>query len=474
MQTPFRIALIGRPNVGKSTLFNKLCGKALAIVDDRPGVTRDYREAQANLAGHIVTLIDTAGLEDEKGESMFGRMRRQTEQAIETADLLLFMIDGREGITPLDSHFAGLVRKNKQPKLLIVNKCESQKGSLGLAESYQLGLGEPIAISSEHGHGFGDLIEVLHKYIPEDDDTALEGEKADEIDEDWVDAIEGDEDFELKDDSEEESKKPLKIAIVGRPNVGKSTLVNALLEEERVMTGPEAGVTRDAIAVDWSHEGRDFKLVDTAGLRRKSKVTDVIEKRSAEDSYRAIRLAQIVVLVLDGTLGIDKQDLMIAAHAIEEGRCLIIAVNKWDIIEDRNGVLDAIKYRLDTSLSQLKRPPLQTLSAINRKNLDKLMDKVLETYETWNQRVSTGKLNRWLRGIESRNPAPLVHGRSNRLRYIAQINTRPPTFALWVSVPKAIGDSYKRYIINALREDFDLPQVPIRLLLRTSKNPYKN
>lgn len=481
-----RIALIGRPNVGKSTLFNKMVGKHMAIVNDQPGVTRDFKESKALLFSKEVILIDTAGLEDHFDDSMFGRMRQQTEKAIETADVLVFIIDGREGVTPMDEHFARWLRKQKHQKILVVNKCESAKGDAGIAESYRLGFGDPIPMSAEHGHGFSDLYDAVMDVLPKDQAEAEGTDEEDERTTDSIagegdeaypsldfDAIEGDEEFVFE-DLGDDPEKPLKVSIIGRPNVGKSTLVNALLEDNRVMTGPEAGVTRDSIAIDWEYAGRKFKLVDTAGLRKKSRVTDVIEKMSVEDSYRAIRLSQIVVLVLDGTLGIDRQDLHIAAHAIEEGRALVIAVNKWDLIDDKVKCLEDIQYRLEISLSQTKDVPIQTLSALNGKNIHKLMDRLLDTYAVWNKRASTGRMNRWLEAVSSHHPPSLVKGRANKLRYITQINTRPPTFAMWLSHPKALPDSYKRYIINSLRDDFDIPGVPIRLLLRKSKNPYAN
>lgn len=445
----------------------------MAIVDDTPGVTRDYREEDTVIQGKAITMIDTAGLEESFDDSMFGRMRAQTERAVESADLLVFIIDGREGVTPLDQHFAAWLRKQKQPKLLAVNKCESSKGDIGIGESYGLGFGQPYPISAEHVHGFADLFEAFLDHIPDGDEYVPEEDDEDDIDFDSLDDIEGDDEFEFEDKGAKiVSQKPIKIAVIGRPNVGKSTLVNALLKEDRVMTGPEAGVTRDAIAIDWTYNERKFKLVDTAGLRRKSRVVNQIEKMSVEDSMRAIRLAQIVVLVLDGTLGIDKQDLMIAAHAIEEGRALAIAINKWDIVEDKEKALADIKDRMELSLSQIKDLPVQTMSALNGRNLGKLMDRLLSLYELWNTRVSTGKMNRWLEALVSHHPPPLVRGRPNKLRYITQINTRPPTFALWCSVPKALPDSYKRYIMNSLRSDFNMPGTPIRVLLRKSKNPY--
>ncbi|MGH1379005.1 MAG: ribosome biogenesis GTPase Der [Alphaproteobacteria bacterium] len=466
-----RIAIVGRPNVGKSTLFNKMAGKRLAIVDNTPGVTRDWREAEANLFGQSMIIIDTAGLEESFDSSIQGRMRQQTEAALEMADAILFVIDGREGVTPADEHFAAFLRRQHKPIILAVNKCESDKVSQsGVGEAYSLGFGDPVAISAEHSVGFDDLHNALTPYFPEEEENNdEESELTSEFDN--LDDIEGIEDYVFKQE-EDDPDKPIKIAIVGRPNVGKSTLLNAILDEQRVMTGPEAGITRDAIAVDWTYEDRKFKLVDTAGLRRKSKITNHIEQMSAEDSMRAIRLAQIVILVLDGNMALEKQDLQIAEHVASEGRALVIAVNKWDAVKGRSEVLDDIKHKLSTSLSQTKDIEFATISAKNGKNIDKLFYKALKTYEIWNKRIGTGGLNRWLASMESKNPAPLVGGRHNRVKYITQIKTRPPTFALWVSRPKELPDSYRRYITNGLRRDFDIPSVPVRLLVRASKNPY--
>ncbi len=466
-----KVAIIGRPNVGKSTLFNKMAGKQLAIVDDRPGVTRDWRDAQGTLFDRSFIVIDTAGLEEAFDDSIQGRMRKQTEAALERADIILFVIDGREGVTPADEHFAQFLRRQKKPVILIVNKCENTKATqTGIGESYGLGFGDPVAISAAHSVGFEDIYSALEPHFPEEDDEEdfIEDNR---IDFAALDEIEGQEDFEFEQE-EDDPEKPIKIAIVGRPNVGKSTLLNAIVKDQRVMTGPEAGITRDAIAVDWELEGRTFKLVDTAGLRKKSRITDNIEKLSAADSMRAIRLAQIVILVLDGNAALEKQGLQIAEHVIEEGRALVIAVNKWDVVGERSEALDQIKHKLSHSLSQVRDIEFATISAKNGKNIDKLFYKALKTYEIWNKRVSTGGLNRWLAAMESQNPAPLVSGRHNRLKYITQIKTRPPTFALWVSRPKELPDSYRRYIINGLRRDFDIPATPIRLLIRASKNPY--
>lgn len=466
-----KLAIIGRPNVGKSTLFNKISGKRLSIVDNTPGVTRDWRETQASLFGTPLILIDTAGLEEAFDDSIQGRMRQQTEAALKQANAILFVIDGREGVTEADRHFAAFLRKQKKPVILAVNKCENnKKTAAGIGESYALGFGDPIVMSAEHNIGFDDLYEHLTPYFPEE--VKIEDSSASEyINFDALDEIEGQEDF-IFEQEDDDPEKPIKIAIVGRPNVGKSTLLNAIVEDQRVMTGPEAGITRDAITVDWTYEDRDFKLVDTAGLRKKSRIIDNIEKMSAEDSLRAIRLAQIVILVVDANNPFEKQDIQIAEHVLNEGRALVLAVNKWDAVNHRSERLEDIKHRLSTTLAQSKNIEFATISAKNSKNIDKLFYKALKTYEVWNKRVGTGTLNRWLDNMESKNPAPLVSGRHNRLKYITQIKTRPPTFAIWVSRPKELPASYRRYITNGLRRDFDIPSVPIRLLVRASKNPY--
>jgi GTP-binding protein len=465
-----RIALIGRPNVGKSTLFNRMARKKLAIVNDTPGVTRDWRESEANLMGHDVMIIDTAGLEEAFDDSIQGRMRRQTEQAIDHCDVAVFMIDGRAGVTPNDRHFAQFIRKRDIPVILTMNKCEGKAGMESLGEAYSLGLGDPMPVSAEHNEGISVLYDAILNSV-KDHFINLDDEDDSNDDHDREAAVEeGDENFELADLDDVE--KPIKVAIVGRPNAGKSTLVNTLVGSDRVMTGPEAGITRDAIAIDWEYEGRAFTLVDTAGLRKKNRVTHDIETASTEDAYRAIRLAQMVVLVLDGTLSLDKQDLLIASHVIHEGRALVIAINKWDIQDKKDEVLQTFRDRIERSLGQLPDVPVVTLSALKGKKIDKLMEWMMTSYTNWNKRVTTGQLNRWIEAIESRHPAPLTQNRPNRLRFIAQIKTRPPTFALWVSKPQDIPGSYKRYIIKNLREDFGLGHVPIRLLLRTSTNPY--
>lgn len=473
MTHPFTVAIVGRPNVGKSTFFNRLAGKQLAIVDDTPGVTRDWREAEGHLFDKSFRIIDTAGLEENFDSSIEGRMRQQTEAGLDQADLVLFVVDGRSGVTPLDEHFADWLRRQDKPVILVVNKAEHDKAVQNtVGESYAFGLGNPIAVSSAHGTGMEDLYDAMIPHLPEEiaDVEEFEGE---EENFDYLDELEGNEDFEFQQE-EDDPELPIKLAIAGRPNVGKSTMLNALVNEHRVMTGPEAGITRDAIAVDWEYKERAFKLVDTAGLRRRSKVQNNIEKMSVKDTMRAIRLAQVVVLVIDANVLFEKQDLQIAEHILDEGRAMVIAVNKWDVIKHRAEVLDDFKHKLEKSLGQAKDVKFVTTSALNGKNMHRLMDAVLETYALWNTRVRTAGLNRWLARMESQNPAPLVSGRSNRLKYIAQIKTRPPTFAMWVSQPKELPKSYRRFIINGLRRDFDIPSVPIRLLVRASKNPFSD
>lgn len=470
----FSLAIVGRPNVGKSTLFNRLAGKKLAIVNDMPGVTRDWRETEGYLFDQPLRLIDTAGLEESFDDSIQGRMRRQTEAALKEADAVLFLVDGRAGLTPLDEHFAGWLRKQGMPVILGVNKCEHEAAAqAGIAEAYGLGLGDPVALSAEHGLGLDDLYHLLKPHFPEESDDEENEEDDHFLSDDDIDKLEGKEDFDFAESSTpEDENKPIKLAIVGRPNVGKSTLLNSLVQDERAMTGPEAGITRDAVAVHWAYQDRPFRLVDTAGMRRKARVKETIERLSVEDSIRAIRLAQVVVLVIDATIGIEKQDLTIAQHVTDEGRALILALNKWDAVKNRKDVLQNIHDRLERSLSQVPDVPVVTLSALTGKNTDQLMDTALHIYNLWNTRTQTAGLNRWLAMMESQHPAPMVQGRPNRLKYITQIKTRPPTFALWVSRPGAIADSYKRYITNGLRKRFNLPGIPLRLLVRTSKNPY--
>lgn len=474
-----RIAIVGRPNVGKSTLFNRLTGKQLAIVDDTPGVTRDWREADGRIFDQKLRVIDTAGLEEKFDDSLEARMRRQTEAALGFCDVILFVVDGRAGLTPIDEHFALWLRKQKKPVILITNKCERDDiAETATAEAYSLGLGDPIAFSSAHGIGLELLYESLLPYFPkEEEEVESDTDMQKFWSEDELDHLEDDESFEFLDLESDDAKlaeKPIRIAIVGRPNAGKSTLMNALLEEDRVITGPEAGLTRDAIAVDWEYQGQKFRLVDTAGMRKKARIEQKLEKMAVEDTLRAIRLSQIVFLLIDSQTPLEKQDLQIADLVIREGRVLVLGVNKWDLVKDKTEKLNEIKQILGDSLAQIPDLPMVTLSALREQNLDKLMETAMATYRTWNKRVSTGRLNRWLAARISQHPPPLVGGRPNRMRFMTQINVRPPTFALWASKPDDLPDTYKRYLINSLRVDYDLPAVPIRLMMRKSKNPFAN
>lgn len=473
----FTLAIVGRPNVGKSTLFNRLAGKKLAIVDDTPGVTRDWRDAEAHLFDRTFRVIDTAGLEESFDDSIPARMRQQTEAALKQADAILFLIDGREGVLPIDMHFAQWLRRQKKPVILGVNKCENERAvASGLGESYALGFGDPIPMSAEHNEGLDNLYYALQAHFPEEEkEPEEETEHEITLTDAALDELEGMEDFDfaaaLPPEATEEVKS-IKIAIVGRPNVGKSTLLNALVGEQRSMTGPEAGITRDAIAVHWEHKGKTLRLVDTAGMRKKSSIINNIEKMAVDDSLRAIRLAQVVVLVLDADLGMEKQDQAIADLVLREGRALVIALNKWDLIDDKEKYLKEFREDILHQLGQVPDVPFVTLSAMRGANTARVLDVVLETYDIWNKRVKTATMNRWLASMESQNPPPLVGGRTNRLRYITQIKARPPTFAIWVSYPNDLSDSYKRYLMNGLRRDFGMPGIPIRLLMRTSKNPY--
>ena len=460
-----RVAIVGRPNVGKSTLFNRLAGKKLAIIDDTPGVTRDRKEARGSLGDLHFNVIDTAGFEDSHDESLEARVRQQTNRAVEQADVALFLIDSRTGITPLDEHFANWLRAQKIPVVLVANKCEGKAGIGGLYEAYGLALGDPIGLSAEHGEGLDELYQTLRPIVDSatefesdalQDLTVLKGPKKDA--------------GELEND--EISGGPLQMAIVGRPNVGKSTLVNRLIGEDRMLTGPEAGITRDSISIEWSHEGRQLRLVDTAGLRRKARVRDKVETLSAEDSHRAIQYAQLVVLLLDGHTMLEKQDLTIARQVIEEGRVLIIGVNKWDSVKNKKAARDTLADRLMTSLPQIRGVPVVFFSALTGSGVQKLLPEAFKFFDIWNRRISTGKLNHWLEFMIERHPPPMVAGRRLRLRYITQAKTRPPTFVLFSSRGKSLPEDYRRYIANGLREDFDLPGIPIRVMIRQGNNPY--
>jgi GTPase len=440
----FTAAIIGRPNVGKSTLFNRLVGQRLALVDDTPGVTRDRREGNARLADLEFHVIDTAGLEELHDDSLSARMRRQTDRAVADADVVLFVIDARTGITPLDKHFADWLRRGKTPVVLLANKAEG-----GSYEAFELGLGAPIAISAEHGEGLADLYEALAPFAPPvEPDAAVPEAPA------------------------EDAEHRIQLAIVGRPNVGKSTLVNRLIGEERMLTGPEAGITRDAIAIDWKWREQWFRVIDTAGMRRRPRVEGKLEKLSVGDTLRAIRFAEVVVLVLDAEQPFEKQDLTIARMVEEEGRALVLAASKWDAVVNKKATLQFLADRATRSLPQLQGIACVPISGKTGAGLDQLMETVLKTHATWRKHISTPVLNRWLAEVQERHPPPLVAGRRLRLRFMSQANIRPPTFALFASKPGELPDSYRRYLINLLRADFDLPSVPIRMMLRKGKNPY--
>ncbi len=466
-----KVAIIGRPNVGKSTLFNRLTGTRHALVDDTPGVTRDRREGDGRIADLNFRIIDTAGLEEARDDSLEGRMRRQTELAVEQADLVMMMIDARAGVTPLDAHFADWLRRVEVPVVLLANKCEGRGGIAGLGEAYALGLGEPVPISAEHGEGMGELYDIIRARM--ESDPAFAGDLAPD-EEPFPDEAFPEADGEDGDEMEADSgpQGPLKLAIVGRPNVGKSTLVNRLIGEDRLLTGPEAGITRDAIEVPWTYKGRTIHLIDTAGLRRKARVVEKLERMSTTDSLRAVRFAQVVMLVLDGELMLEKQDLAIARTVLDQGRALIIAVNKWDAVTDKSAAGKRLRDRLDTSLAQVRGVPWIPVSALRGSNLDKLLDAVLSIYDVWNTRIPTSQLNRWLERMVELHPPPLSKGRRLRLRYMTQVKARPPTFAAFVSQADELPESYIRYLVGGLRDDFGLVGVPIRVNLRKRRNPY--
>jgi GTP-binding protein len=441
----FTVAILGRPNVGKSTLFNRLVGRRAALVDDAPGVTRDRREGSGSIADLEFRVIDTAGLEEAAPTTLAGRMRAQTESALALADVVLLLIDAREGITEADRHFGGWLRRGGKPVVLVANKAEGRAELGAVGEAYALGLGDPIPLSAAHGEGFAELYDRLRAFAP----LSEEAEATAEI-----------------------AARPLQLAIVGRPNVGKSTLVNRLIGEDRVLTGPEPGITRDAIALEWRWHGRAVRLVDTAGLRRRARVEDQLERLAVADALRTIRFAETVVLVLDALEPFGRQDLTIANLVAEEGRALVLAANKWDAVGDKNAALRQMRDRLAASLPQLQGVALVPISGLAGSGLDRLMKAVIAADAVWNKRLSTPALNRWLAAVEERHPPPLVGARRLRLRYITQANTRPPTFALFASRPGELPDSYRRYLVNALRHDFELPGTPIRLMLRKGQNPY--
>ena len=442
------VAIIGRPNVGKSTLFNRLVGRRAALVHPTPGGTRDRREGEGNLAGLAFTVIDTAGLEDAGGDSLEARMQGQTDAALEEADLVLMVVDGRAGLTPLDRYFGDWLRRRDRPVCLVVNKAEGMAGEAGIVEAYELGLGEPVAISAQHGEGLSELYDAVVEALPAalaDDDDA---------------------------DEKEAEIGPLKLAIIGRPNVGKSTLVNRLGGSERMLTGPEAGITRDSVSIPWRWRDRPVVLVDTAGLRRRARVQEKLEQLSVADARRAIRFAHVVVLMLDAEAPPERQDLAIADHVIEEGRAPVIVLNKWDLVADRAGAMMRLKDRLQTSLPQVRGVPVVPLSALTGAGVDRLLPAAFAAFETWNKRIATAGLNRWLDGVLEHHPPPVARGRRLRLRYITQVKARPPSFVLFASRPDALPESYQRYLVTGLRETFGLHGVPIRLHTRRGKNPY--
>ncbi len=462
----FTIAIIGRPNVGKSTLFNRLVGKKLALVDDLPGVTRDRRIHDAKLYDLRFKVIDTAGLEEAADSSLEGRMRAQTEAAMAEADLILFMTDAKNGVTPLDRTFADLARRSGKKVLLVANKSEARGSDQGFQDAYRLGLGEPVPISAEHGQGMNDLREALIAAMGEARVFGEEAADDAEVSSEGVDVIDPD-----AEDNYDETK-PLKIAIVGRPNAGKSTLINTLLGEDRLLTGPEAGITRDSISVDWEYKGRSLRLFDTAGLRRKSRIEEKLEKLSVGDALRSIRFAEAVVIVFDATIPFEKQDLQIVDLIVREGRAPIIAFNKWDLIEDRQKVLADLREKTGRLLPQIRGIRAVPMSGETSDGLNKLMDAVLETHRVWNSRVSTAKLNKWLEGILAHHPPPAVSGRRLKIKYMTQVKARPPGFMLSCTRPDAMPESYTRYLVNNLREEFKLGGVPIRMVYRASDNPY--
>ncbi|MFN7399642.1 MAG: ribosome biogenesis GTPase Der [Sandaracinobacter sp.] len=451
-----RVVILGRPNVGKSTLFNRLVGKRLALVDDQPGVTRDRREALARLFDLEFTIIDTAGLEEAEAGSLSDRMRAQSRAALEGATAALFVIDARDGLTEADRHFGRWLRQEAGvPIVVVANKCEGRASEPGMMEAFELGLGDPVPMSAEHGEGLADLFDALAPILPAPAEMPAPDEAED-----------------CTEDDEEEPEGPLKLAVVGRPNAGKSTLINKLLGQDRLLTGPEAGITRDAITIPWHWNGRAVELIDTAGMRRKSKVVEKLEKLAVADARHAVDFAEVIVLLLDATLGLEAQDLRIADMVLQEGRALIVAINKWDSAEDQSRLFNGIKKALDEGLAQVKGVPLLTVSALTGKGLDTVMEVAFETRERWSRRVPTAALNRWFEAAQERNPPPAPGGRRIKMRYITQARSRPPTFIVFGTRLDELPESYNRYLVNSLRDDLDLKGLPIRINMRSTKNPF--
>jgi len=467
----FTVAIVGRPNVGKSTLFNRLVGKKLALVDDTPGVTRDRRPGEARLVDLRFTIVDTAGLEEAHEESLQGRMRAQTEAAIDEADLSLFVVDAKTGLTPVDTALAEMLRRRGKPVVLVANKSEARGSDAGFYDAYSLGLGEPTPISAEHGQGMLDLRDAIVAALGEDrafppkEDVAVT-----DVDIPQSSGEEGEEEEEpVYDDT-----KPLRVAIVGRPNAGKSTLINRFLGEDRLLTGPEAGITRDSISVEWDWRGRTIKMFDTAGMRRKAKVIEKLEKLSVADTLRAIRFAELVVIVFDATIPFEKQDLHIVDLVLREGRAAVLAFNKWDMIEEPQAVLADLREKTDRLLPQARGIRAVPISGQTGRGLDKLMQSIIDTDKVWNKRISTARLNRWLEQQQVQHPPPAVSGRRIKLKYMTQVKARPPAFMISCTRSDALPESYTRYLINGLRNDFDMPSVPIRIHFRSPENPYES